>query len=219
MDIINPTIEEIIQFIDTYYSAKILKHGPVPAGADWNGIQSQYIRFEQLCKIIDYSYTFSLNDLGCGYGALLDYLEKEFNGRFTYFGYDVSADMIKVARKCHSNKARINFQRIFNNQYIERADFTVASGIFNVKGQFHDKHWLQYVLDSIRSIDKYSNKGFSFNMLTKYSDRDHMLDHLYYADPLYLFDFCKRHFSQNVDLLHGYSLYEFTLLVKKSSAG
>ena len=38
---------------------------------------------------------------------------------------------------------------------------------------------------------------------------------LYYADPLDLFDYCKRNFSKNVALLHDYRLYDFTLIVRK----
>ena len=40
-------------------------------------------------------------------------------------------------------------------------------------------------------------------------------DSLYYADPMYLFDYCKRHFAKDVALLHDYSLYDFTLIVRK----
>ena len=52
-------------------------------------------------------------------------------------------------------------------------------------------------------------------MLTKYSDKEYMRDNLYYADPLFIFDYCKRNFSKQVALLHDYGLYEFTILVKK----
>jgi hypothetical protein len=52
-------------------------------------------------------------------------------------------------------------------------------------------------------------------VLTKYSDKEYMKEYLYYADPLYLFDYCKKHFSKNVALLHDYNLYEFSIIVRK----
>jgi len=52
-------------------------------------------------------------------------------------------------------------------------------------------------------------------MLTKYSDREYMKEYLYYADPLFIFDYCKRNFSKKVALIHDYELYEFTILVRK----
>lgn len=42
-----------------------------------------------------------------------------------------------------------------------------------------------------------------------------MKDYLYYADPCFLFDHCKRNYSDRVALLHDYGLYEFTMLVTK----
>jgi hypothetical protein len=42
-----------------------------------------------------------------------------------------------------------------------------------------------------------------------------MRDDLYYADPLFFFDYCKTRFSRFVTLIHDYPLYEFTILVRK----
>ena len=64
-------------------------------------------------------------------------------------------------------------------------------------------------------MDRASQKGFAFNMLTIYSDKEYMKDNLYYSDPLFFFDFCKRNFSKNVALLHDYYEYDFTILVRK----
>ena len=47
------------------------------------------------------------------------------------------------------------------------------------------------------------------------SDKKFMQDNLYYADPLFIFDFCKRNFAKNISLIHDYDLYEFTILVTK----
>ena len=58
-------------------------------------------------------------------------------------------------------------------------------------------------------------KGFSFNCLAIYSDENYKKNYLYYADPCFLFDYCKRNFSKNIALLYDYFLYEFTTLVRK----
>ena len=60
-----------------------------------------------------------------------------------------------------------------------------------------------------------SLKGFAFNVLTLYSDVEKRRFDLHYADPLALFDHCKRYYSRFVTLLHDYPLYEFTILVRK----
>ncbi len=96
------------------------------------------------------------------------------------------------------------------------ADYTVASGTFNVKGEAEDQEWLKHILSSIGVMHDKSKLGFAFNLLTQYSDKEFMQKYLYYADPLFLFDYCKRNFSKNVALLHDYFLYDFTIIVRKN---
>jgi len=66
-------------------------------------------------------------------------------------------------------------------------------------------------------MDDHATQGMAFNMLTKYSDADRMRPDLYYADPLFFFDYCKRNFAKNVALLHDYHLYDFTIIVRKDA--
>jgi len=95
-------------------------------------------------------------------------------------------------------------------------DYIIASGIFNVRQDILNKEWEQYISDTLTVINDRSSKGFAFNMLTSYSDKEFMRDYLYYANPSFYFDHCKRNFSKHVALLHDYPLYEFTIMVKKS---
>ncbi len=95
------------------------------------------------------------------------------------------------------------------------ADYSVASGIFNVRMDRSDSEWLAYLENTLDILDRTSRLGFAFNCLTSYSDEDKKREDLYYADPCRLFDLCKRRYSRHVALLHDYGLYEFTLLVRK----
>jgi hypothetical protein len=101
---------------------------------------------------------------------------------------------------------------------LQPADYTVASGIFNVKLEASSTEWERYVLRTLEKISSLSKRGFAFNVLTKYSDPEFRRPDLYYADPLLLFDYCKTKLSRFVTLLHDYPLYEFTILVRKEVA-
>ena len=68
----------ILRSVNDYYSAKIREYGQCPHGVDWNGEESQRLRFKQLLKIVEKKSNFSIIDVGCGYGALVDYLQKSF---------------------------------------------------------------------------------------------------------------------------------------------
>jgi hypothetical protein len=91
----------------------------------------------------------------------------------------------------------------------------VSSGIFNFRGEQSFEDWTDYVIGVLHEFNQLSRLGFASNFLTKYSDADKMRSDLYYADPLFLFDYCKHNFSKNVALLHDYRLYDFTLIIRK----
>lgn len=198
--------------VAAYYSSKLAKHGATANGVDWNGEESQALRFEQLCKIIYTSDPFSINDLGCGYGALYDFLAQRYQS-FSYEGIDVSEDMISAAQGRCSNESNVRF--VIASEPPEITDYGIASGIFNVRLSRSDNEWQSYLEATLDTLDRTSRFGFAFNCLTSYSDADKMRDYLYYADPCVLFEYCKRRYSKNVALLHDYGLYEFTILVKK----
>lgn len=205
--------EVLLSEVALYYSDKLSEHGQSPRGVDWNGEESQILRFEQLCKIVENSQEFSINDLGCGYGALYAYLSQQFE-QVIYTGIDVSEDMIKAAVQRYQDVTQTRF--IFSHEPDKTADYSVASGIFNVRLGRSDAEWFAYLETTLDMLNRTSRKGFSFNCLTSYSDTDKKRDYLYYADPCALFDLCKRKYSRNVALLHDYGLYEFTILVRKN---
>lgn len=205
-------LDPILTKVDRYYSDKLAQHGPVPGGVDWNGLESQELRFRQLLEVCDFAKGFSINDLGCGYGALLDYIRK-MGWQVEYRGFDVSEAMVMEATRIHADASNARF--VVAAKADEPADYTVASGIFNVCLDVNKTEWQKYMMMTLDEMDLASKKGFAFNCLTSYSDASRMRDYLHYADPCMLFDICKRKYSKNVALVHDYGLYEFTMLVRK----
>lgn len=206
----------LLDDVANYYTEKLITYGEGPKGVDWNGEEGQVLRFEQLCKVIDRPHGFSVNDLGCGYGALADFLVTRFDA-VAYAGFDVSDAMVQSARARSRERSGPHLTPRFVRaaEPDEPADFGIASGIFNVKlGRSHAE-WNAYVESTLDALDRTSTNGFSFNCLTSYSDADRMRPDLHYADPLQMFDHCKRRYSRHVALLHDYALYEFTILVRK----
>lgn len=197
--------------MERYYTGRFDEHGPTARGVDWNSAESQELRFEQLLRVVEHGPAmFSLNDFGAGYGALVPYLQKRgFDS--DYRGFDVSEPMLEHARREYAGP-RTSFVGRVNE--LGPADYTVASGIFNVRLDVPEEGWREYVLETIESIAGLSKRGFAFNMLTSYSDADRMRPDLYYGDPAFFFDHVKRRYARNVALLHDYGLYEFTIIVR-----
>lgn len=201
----------LLSKVRDYYSARLATHGPTPRGVDWNSAESQQIRFAALLRLCDKEGSFRLGDYGCGYGALYDYLCQ--NGwSCQYRGFDIAPAMVAAARASHANEQAAHFSDM--EAVLAGADFIVASGIFNVKLQTPRTKWEAYVLETVQRMAALARRGFAFNVLTSYSDAERMRDDLYYGDPCFLFDYCKRHISRHVALLHDYGLYEFTIHVR-----
>jgi len=172
--------------IASYYTATLALHGAPAKRVDWNSQTSQLLRFDQLTKIIAVPAGFSLNDFGCGYGALFDYLRTGYRD-FLYTGFDISAAMVATARR--RNRAA-NARYVLASEPPKVADFGVASGIFHVRLTRSDSEWRNYFEATLDIMNRTSRRGFSFNCLTIYSDSDKMRRDLYYADPCNVFDHC-----------------------------
>jgi SAM-dependent methyltransferase len=200
----------ILSSVSSYYAGRLQQHGATPAGVDWSSERSQSLRFAQLLKVVDWSGAPSLIDYGCGYGALASEL-REGRRDFSYIGFDLAEPMVEVARSL-TDDPRCSFTA--DERQLKKADYTLASGIFNVKLETDEQDWHEYIVNQLDSLAGYSGLGFAFNMLTRYADPPLMRDDLYYADPSRYFKLCKERYSRNVALLHDYELYEFTLLVR-----
>ena len=194
-----------------YYAEKLKTHGATCRGVDWNSSESQERRFTELLRICGGESPTSLNDFGCGYGALVDYLRRA--GRpFDYCGYDAAGSMIDAARAAHPETPTCTFTS--DRHSIRPRDYTIASGVFNVKLDASDAAWRAYVDQELAAIAAISLRGFAFNMLTSYSDPDRKRGDLFYQEPEEMFRYCMNRFSRAVALIHDYPLYEFTVLVR-----
>jgi SAM-dependent methyltransferase len=197
-----------------YFTKKLEEFGPTPKGVDYNSPQAQEVRFQQLTKLIEPSYRFTIIDYGCGYGALFDFL-KNRGWNFEYFGVDLIEKMVITARQVHELDFNTHFTTIDSDLPI--VDYLIAGAIFNIKMDAAYNEWREMVAQTLIRMDRLCTRGFAFNMLTSYSDPNRMEQRpdLFFADPLFFFDFCKRAFSRNVALLHDYGIYDFTILVRK----
>ncbi|MEV5754578.1 class I SAM-dependent methyltransferase [Actinoallomurus sp. NPDC052308] len=204
-------MQELLRDVEAYFEDKIKTHGATHYGVDFTTPSAQTNRFEQLVKVVDGDEAFSINDYGSGYGALVEFLATRWTD-FAYCGFDISKAMRTVGESLYASDTRIRFTGDYAE--LDMADYTVASGTFNIKLDCDSDTWQRYVVEEVGRMAAVSKKGFAFNMLTSYSDPEHMRDDLYYGDPLLYFDHCKRKFSRNVALLHDYNGFDFTIIVR-----
>ena len=144
-------IEQILNNVDEYYSAKVQTYGASPQGVDWNSMESQNLRFKQVLNVCEESSGLhhSILDYGCGYGAMADFILAN-RYQLEYEGLDISAEMIREARLCHPTMDPNRFH-LGPIQGL-KADYVVASGIFNVKQGCSENTWQEYVVDTIEKM-------------------------------------------------------------------
>jgi len=207
-------IDETQKKLNEYFSEKLEIFGATSKGVDYNGPEAQERRFEQLVKVIDSVQPFTVVDYGSGYGAMFDFLSTK-GWTFEYYGVDLIEKMVIAGREAHKGFQNVHFTTDENE--VPMVDYLLAGAIFNIKLETPYEEWQDFAVKTLHRMNTLCSKGFSFNMLTQYSDVERMAQRpdLFYGDPLFFFDLCKRNFSRNVALLHDYGLYDFTILVRK----
>jgi SAM-dependent methyltransferase len=197
--------------IERYYTDRLARFGATPLGVDWSCAATQMLRFVKLLEICDFSTAFSLNDIGCGYGALAAFLDDRFPGaRVDYLGVDLSPAMVRRARRRH----RAGDQRRFAVGRVSPriADYSVASGIMNVMLGHARVQWECHVADILADMRRTSRLGFAVNFVAAGSSRT--ADQLYRTRPDKWVRHCEGELDCAVQTIVGYGLQEFTLLAR-----
>ncbi|MEM9105068.1 MAG: class I SAM-dependent methyltransferase, partial [Pseudomonadota bacterium] len=131
---------------------------------------------------------------------------------FDYTGYDISSKAIEEANI--NNADPRNRFLVAGIDKIKKADYTVASGIFNIFMSANLDEWHEYVLESLEKLFSASTKACASNFLTSYSHPERMRDDLYYPDPREIFDHCMK-LTPWVSIRHDYGLYDFTVIMRR----
>jgi len=205
--------EGLYRDVAAYYGSRLGAYGPTPLGVDWTCEPTQQLRFVQLLKVCDFTQPFSLNDLGCGYGALRGFLGVRWpKAAVDYLGIDLVPGMIAAASRQWDGIADAAFAIGSNCPRV--ADYTVASGIFNVKLDQPVAVWEEFIRATLEDMSACSTLGFAVNFL-RAVDTEPRVPQLYRALPKTWADFCEKELGARVDVIDSYGMREFTLLARK----
>src|SRR5206468_289970 len=107
-----------------YYAETVRQFGASARGVDWNSEASQTLRFDQLLRLVNRTDLTAVNDFGCGYGALADYL-RQAGCQCRYAGFDISESMIAQALASHGGDPLCSFTSRLDD--LRPAEYTFAS--------------------------------------------------------------------------------------------
>ncbi|MCA0324549.1 MAG: class I SAM-dependent methyltransferase [Proteobacteria bacterium] len=204
--------ESALEAVAAYYSARLQRHGATPAGVDWPHRPGQELRWVQLLKLCEFSMPRSLNDVGCGYGALRAFLSRRYPlARIDYVGTDISEAMVAVARRRWRHRGDCRFEVAVNAERV--ADYSVASGIFNVKLDCPDADWEDQVARCLDQLQHHSRLGYAINFVLPAADKRVSPPQLYRPAPERWLTHLQAQ-GGHVQLIQGYGLQEYTLLTR-----
>ena len=200
--------------IREHYQSLWIKHGESASTLQYRDRASQFARFDILC---DLTYEpDSIMDVGCGLGDLLVHQRNNgFKGR--YLGLDFVDEFIGHATEKFADDALAAFKQFdaWSGAMPDEYEHITLSGAFNNKFD-RNKEFLWHCISTMYSA---CERSVSFNALSTYVDYQDA--HLFYVNPIKVFDFCKRNCSKRVAMRHDYVLnasgfpYEFTIHIYK----
>jgi SAM-dependent methyltransferase len=204
------------QELAEHYEKCLEKHGTVPKGVDWPNLDDLNNRFSvmlALCKRAS-PQPIKLLDLGCGYGAFLDYLKSVgIADQVEYVGMDISAKMIDSAKKLHMPHHFEQRDILLHPLEAASYDYVVMNGLFTEKQGLSQAQMELFFKDMVTAAFAACRQGIAFNVMSFHVDwfRDDLF-HLSLDRMTTLIHECC---SRNLIIRSDYGLYEYTVYAYK----
>ena len=201
--------------INRAYSVSLARHGASPQGVFWNSKKSQTARFASLVKMISVHHQSEqppvIADIGCGYGALLDYLRmRPVVSSWEYRGVDINESMIKLCQERFPADVEL-FRR--GRLPAKTVDYCVFSGTFNLCMTNDLNSWQNYVLEALSTCWRLSRSGMALNLLCR--SRASVINNIFYADLKLVLNQLRQHFGE-VEIMETPQLrHDMTFLLSK----
>lgn len=204
---------EITSMMHQHYSATFQAHGCTSAGVDWGSDAARATLRHQKMSALFTTERFSVLDVGCGFGAFLDYLKLQPHLAVEYTGIDVVAPMIEAGRNRHPD-VRFRAADFMECPVEEEAyDYVVCNGILTQKLEASLQAMDQFTKTLLTRMFRFCSRGIAFNMMT--SKVNFMAPNLFYKSPLETLGWTLETLSPHVRMDHAYPLYEYTTYVYK----
>ncbi len=208
------SLDQIAGDVTDYYASTLAQHGATPRGVDWSCKPTQELRFIQLLRLCSFKAAFSMNDVGCGYGALRGFLrQRHRRARVDYLGIDLSQAMVDSARSRWGHVPQTRFETA--SASLRLADYSIASGLFNVKLHHPETAWEPWVAHTLQSLHAASQTGFAVNFLSPPLPGETTPSELYRPNIEQWTDYCESALQSAVEPITGYGMREYTLLVRR----
>ena len=163
------------------YTDRLAALGPAPKGVFWRNQSTQIARFDALLDLVTTvtpAANPSIADIGCGYGAMLEFLQKNPRyQRFHYIGVDLNRAMINSCKQRFPVQKQLFF---VGKQPPLPVDFCVFSGTFNLCHTMDTSLWQDYIFANLQHCWQRSRYGLVLNLLC--APQTQIKNQIFYAE-------------------------------------
>ncbi len=203
--------------IKALYFSSIKRFGATSHGVLWSNAHEQNRRFDILLDLLNIDSStnpISINDYGCGYGALFRFLQYKKISLNKYYGYDMLPEMLEMAHD-YIDVPKNPFVHLVLAEYpTYKADYTIISGTFNLCLHNSYQQWKEYIFERLLLAFAYSLKGVAFNGLdTSKQPKD---DGLFYYPKEEFIEFCTYGLNAKVKSFDDETLHEWSIALLRA---
>ena len=200
-------ITEINENTIEYYSNLITEYGSDLKSVGQSEI-SQTKRFDKIIEIGDLNNK-SILDVGCGLGSFFNFLMEKSIDAY-YWGFDITPEMIRIAKKNHP-EIEENYQVVdfLNEDITTKYDYVVSLGALNLPMSGRN---ISIAIEFINKMYNICNIGMAISMTSSFTKKPN--NKTFYFEPNIIVEKVGK-FCQNLKLDHSYLPHDFTLFCYK----
>jgi SAM-dependent methyltransferase len=192
------------QTIDRYNN-RLLKFGKDIKTLGWGSTEQQEYRFLNIVSYLDLDEK-SILDIGCGFGDLFTFIDKNSNTIKNYTGWDINPDLLKQAN--HTDNPKVKYDvRDISNELIDSNnifDIGIMLGLlnFNLKSEeLNYEYSKQLINNAFSAVKEVLVVDFLSTHLTPDYPKE---DFVFYHDPIKMLEFALT-LTPNVVIKHNYA--------------
>ncbi len=199
-----------------HYENCLEKHGDTHLGVDWPNIEHVNLRYNIMLDMLKFKNidpAVTLLDFGCGTAHLYEHIANLGLNVIQYSGLDISKKFIDV---CNQKYPDLDFycgDVLDVNFKIQNFDFVIMNGVFTEKRGLSFDEMFEYFKELIEKVYSISNKGISFNVMSKNVDWER--DDLFHLPHDLLTSYLCKNITRNYIIRNDYGLYEYTVYLFK----
>ena len=203
--------------IAEHYDKCFKTHGDNHLGVDWPKLSDTLTRHEIMYGLVreinsPQVTNTSILDFGCGLGHFYKWLKANHSLHPQYSGLDINESFYNYC----SNEFPDNqfyLKDILVDNDLPNFDYIMCNGVFTEKRELSYDEMFQFMKNVLIKLWGKTNKGISFNVMSKLVDWER--DDLFHVSMDQLGMFLKENLSRNFIIRNDYKLYEYTIYVYK----